>query len=530
MAGTIQPVHYRLGNVSSCYEIENSGNLCLYLNFLHFNHHHELAPHFTFAMTFPFMLDILVVADSAASLAALHALVLSSGYMARTAQSGREALALVQDNEPDLVLLDMQNPDLDGFELTRRLRLLNADHLMKVLMVSPSHGDEHVIQALKCGADDFLPSPVNGALLAAKLRHLAGCQRLHSSFARLAQRHLDIIDNIGDAVITLDENGHIEDMNSTAHALFDPRPHAEHAFPLPEGNCLSLLGQPLEVLLGQRECRVRRADGGLLPVDVNFKEWREKGRVRYTLVLRDQSAQRAVDLMQNEFLATVSHELRTPLTSLLGSLGLLAGGAAGVLPPAATQLAAVAERNGKRLSRLIDDILDLTHLRSDQFVLHSRQQPVGLLLQEALAASRPYASSLNVQIETDGIEAHGCVELRLDTDRFLQVIGNLLSNAIKHSPAGEVVQLRLVVTPSAARISVIDRGPGISAAFRSQLFKLFSKAEGGNHGGPPSTGLGLYISRLLVERMGGEIAADPAAAPQNVGASFSVAFPLPPAF
>lgn len=476
-------------------------------------------------MTSPFTLDILVVSDSADSLATIHTLVLASGHKASTAQSSGEALAHVRDHEPHLVLLDLQSQNFDGFELTRRLRLLHEDRLLQVIMISPPHGDEYVIRALQSGADDCLARPVNPALLDAKLRQLTGVQMQQN---RLAQRQLDILNNIGDAVITLDTNGHIEDMNSMAHSLFDSQSNVADALPWRGGDCLSLLGLPLSEFLSQRECRVLCADGSWLAVDVNYKEWRENGRVRYTLVLRDLTERRAIELMQNEFLATVSHELRTPLTSVLGSLGLLAGGAAGILPPAAMQLATVAQRNGKRLSRLVDDILDLTKLRSDQFVLQRHKQSVGPLLQEALAASQAYASSLSVALNADGIDAHGSTELQLDADRFLQVMANLLSNAIKHSPAGEVVQLSLVVTPSALRISVIDRGPGIDAAFRSQLFKLFSKAEGGSHGGQSNSGLGLYISRLLVERMGGEIAADPAAARPNGGASFSVMFPLEP--
>ncbi len=474
----------------------------------------------------PLSLYILVVSDNAESLAVLQTLVLACGHKVRTAQSGSDALAQVQTHEPDLIVLDLQGPELDGFEFTRQLRLQHDDRLLQVVLITPSQGDDPVILALQSGADDCLRRPVNAALLGAKLRQFSGVQALQSRLARLAQRQLDIIDNITDSVITLDLNGNVEDMNSRAHELFDHRPHFDHVLPWNGGDCQSLLGVPLTELLTQRECSVHRVDGSLMVVDVSYKEWREQGGVRYTLVLRDLTERRAVELMQNEFLATVSHELRTPLTAVLGSLGLLAGGAAGTLPAAAMQLTSVAQRNGKRLSRLIDDILDLTQIRSDQFVLHLRQQPVGPLLQEALAASQAYASTLSVHLEAIGINDHGDTELQLDTDRFLQVMANLLSNAIKHSPKGEVVQLRLMMTASALCISVIDRGPGIDPAFRSQLFKQFSKGEGGDQGGQPNSGMGLYISRLLIERMGGEIAAAPAVAQQSAGATFSVTLPM----
>ena len=92
------------------------------------------------------------------------------------------------------------------------------------------------------------------------------------------------------------------------------------------------------------------------------------GQVHYTVVLRDLTERRQIERMKDEFLATVSHELRTPLTSVMGALGLMAGGAAGPLPPAALPLAEVARRNGERLGRLIDDILDLTKLEGDRMV------------------------------------------------------------------------------------------------------------------------------------------------------------------
>jgi len=471
-------------------------------------------------------LDILLVADDPESLWSMHTCILKIGHQPRTAQSGAEALALVRIREPDLVLVDLRGPDFDGFELTRQLRLINSDHLLKVILVMASNADLQVIRALQSGADYCLQHPVNVFLLDATFRHFVGVQTLQSRLARVAQRQLDIIDNINDAVITIDAKGQIEDMNRMAFALFDPRPSTDTDLPVFRGDCSDLLGLSLEQLTSQRECKVRCANGSLLSVDVNFKQWEERGRVRHTLVLRDLTERRAVELMKNDFLATVSHELRTPLTAVLGALGLLAGGAVGQLPAAARRLAEVAQRNGKRLSRLIDDILDMTKVSTDQFTLDCQRQSVGPLMQEALVASQAYASSLGVQLEADGVEAHGGTELSLDAGRFLQVMGNLLSNAIKHSPAGEVVQLRLVMTPSSVVVSVIDRGPGIDAAFRSQLFKQFSKAEGRGLGEMGNSGLGLYISRLLVERMGGQIAADPAGLYHDVGASFSVAFPL----
>jgi signal transduction histidine kinase/FixJ family two-component response regulator len=478
--------------------------------------------------TLPLALNILVVADNAQSLTSICMLVRVCGHKASSATNGIVALDHLKFVAFDLVFVELQRSDPDSLLLTRRLRLLPNSEKMGVIVIAPSNSDDHFIEAMHSGANDCLPGPLNPALFKAKLKYFADKHNQHLHLARAAWYHRNIMDHIDDPVLTLDVNGQVDAMNSMAHTLFDPRPVANRARPWRGEHCAKLLGLSLVELLTHRECRVRRADASLLNVAVKWKKWLNKGSTRYTIILHDQTERHAMDLLQNEFLATVSHEVRTPLTSVLGSLSLLAGGAAGHLPDAALELARVAQRNGKRLSRLIDDILDFSKIRSDQFVLDQQLQTIGPLLQEALEACQAYASSLGVKVQAEGIEAYGDTELELDADRFLQVMANLLSNAIKHSPHGSTVRLNLEMTLSSLRISVIDCGPGIDRAFHSQLFKLFAKAkaEGTAANGLVGTGMGLYISRTLIERMGGEIFANPISTQSSVGATFSVVFPL----
>jgi hypothetical protein len=183
----------------------------------------------------------------------------------------------------------------------------------------------------------------------------------------------------------------------------------------------------------------------------------------------------------------------------------------------------VARRNGERLSRLIDDILDLTKLEGDRMVLHLRPQSPVPLLREALAANRGYADRAGVRLTAEGLDEGLSTEVRLDADRFLQVMANLLSNAIKHTPAGELVRLSFSASAAGVRITVRDRGPGIDPRFRTRMFEKFSQADGGDRRAQGGTGLGLYITRMLVDRMGGRIGADEV--PEGAGASFTVEFP-----
>jgi PAS domain S-box-containing protein len=461
------------------------------------------------------VLQILVADDIQASRLQLCEMVRKSGHAAHGVDSGTAAVAQVLAQSPDLVLLDLLMPDMDGFEVTQKLRALVTDRWLPVIVTSSLEGEEHFIHALQRGADDYLVRPINPALLDAKLRHYAKVLGLQSRLAVLAQRQRDIHDNILDAVITLDGTGIIEEGNLAAMRIFGngiDRLDGQH--------CEAVLNAPLSDLLSLREILITRSDGTRFPAELALSQWTEAQRVRYTMVIRDVTEQRHIDRIKDEFLATVSHELRTPLTSVLGALGLLASGAAGTLPKAAIPLAEVAKRNGERLSRLIDDILDITKLEGNQMVLQLRPTCLDNLLQEAMTANTGYAQRSGVKL---GLElTSGSPAVRVDGDRFLQVMANLLSNAIKHSIAGDTVSVSLEWTPTKVLVKVRDHGPGIDPQFRSRMFEKFSQADASDRRAQGGTGLGLYITRMLVERMGGRIAVDSV---PDQGATFFVEFP-----
>jgi signal transduction histidine kinase len=463
-------------------------------------------------------MDVLVVDDIRESRRDLCALVAELGHEVKGVGDGEEALAAVRAKMPDLVLLDLLMPGLDGFEVARRMRERSGRHWVPIIATSSLQGDEHVVQALRSGADDYLARPVSPALLEAKLRHYEGVLALQARLAMLAQRQRDILDNILDPVITLDASGRVQDFNRAALALrlLDGRPLVSGS------HCEEIFGVDLEELLTLRECSVRSGDRPAFPAEVGSSQWHENGAVHYTLVLRDLTERHQVERMKDEFLATVSHELRTPLTSVVGALGLLAGNAAGALPQAAMPLVEMARRNGERLGRLIDDVLDITKLEGDRMALHLRPQFVRPLLRDAISANAGFAVRGDVTLVLEEGDPTREPEVALDADRFLQVMANLLSNAIKHSPPGESVRVSLRPDAQGLRVTVRDRGPGVPANFRERLFDKFSQADGSDRRVKGGTGLGLHITRMLVERMGGRISVDDV---EGEGASFSVYLP-----
>ena len=210
-----------------------------------------------------------------------------------------------------------------------------------------------------------------------------------------------------------------------------------------------------------------------------------------------------IDRMKSEFVSTVSHELRTPLTSIRGSLGLVSGGITGELPEKAKALVEIAKNNCERLIRLINDILDSEKIESGK--MRFELQPADLLpvMEQALAANEGFAAQHGVKL----VLRSDSVPLRvvIDTDRLIQVVTNLLSNAIKFSPAEGEVQVVVRRDEGRVRVEISDQGPGIPEEFRKRIFQKFSQADSSDTRQKGGTGLGLNISRAIVESMDGKI-------------------------
>jgi signal transduction histidine kinase/integral membrane sensor domain MASE1 len=225
------------------------------------------------------------------------------------------------------------------------------------------------------------------------------------------------------------------------------------------------------------------------------------------MIMRDVTESRAGERLKREFISVISHELRTPLTSIRGSLGLITGGAAGVLPEQAHNLASIAFRNVERLSLLINDILDIDKIESGHLTLDMQIQPIATLVEQAVEANAGFARECDITLVIDrDLQTQAQeVDVMVDGHRLLQVLANLLSNAAKFSPRGAVVSIGAQITGDSIRVSVSDNGPGIAADFQARIFQKFSQADGSDTRAKRGTGLGLAISKALIERMGGTI-------------------------
>jgi PAS domain S-box-containing protein len=217
----------------------------------------------------------------------------------------------------------------------------------------------------------------------------------------------------------------------------------------------------------------------------------------------DITERRKVEKLKSEFLSTVSHELRTPLTSIRGSLGLLHGGMQDIASDEARQLVGIAYKNTDRLINLINDLLDIQKLEAGEMKFKFDVYELEPLIEHAIEINQGLAEEYKVRFvfEHPGTEMH----VRVDRNRFEQVLTNLLSNAVKFSPAGGQVELAAEQHGRQVRIVITDHGPGIPEEFRTRIFQKFAQADSSNTRQKGGTGLGLSITKGMMERMGGAI-------------------------
>ena len=227
---------------------------------------------------------------------------------------------------------------------------------------------------------------------------------------------------------------------------------------------------------------------------------------------------RELDRLKDEFVALVSHELRTPLTSIIGYVQLLRDERASGLDT--DHFAEVIERNAERLLRLVGDLLFLSQMQSGQLALELRETDLAGLAGQAVEEGRPEAERKHIDLV---LSAAPVPRSAVDPTRIAQLLGNLITNAVKFTPEGGKVEVRLAAGDGEAVLSVADTGIGILAADRERVFERFYRTEAATRRVIPGSGLGLTISRAIVDAHRGTITVS---SDGKHGSTFTVRLPL----
>ncbi|MBQ0723873.1 MAG: response regulator [Cycloclasticus sp.] len=369
----------------------------------------------------------------------------------------------------------------------------------------------HYDSNMNYGANDGI-----GKLVAAFNSMRQQVRRRETDLMNSFAQNKAVIDNAVDGIISINIKGTIESFNPAAEKVFGytadevigknikllmPQPYQrEH-----DGYLYNYLSTGKKKIIGiGREVEGLRKDGTTFPLELGVSEVKLDDRRLFIGIIRDISERKKIDRMKSEFVSTVSHELRTPLTSIRGALSLVLGKGAKDIPPKLLRLLETANRNSERLTFLINDILDLEKISAGQLDLKLQAVNLVVLAKRAVEENDAYAHSHQIKLT---LQATGQQNTRvyIDEYRLLQVFANLISNAVKFSAKGDTVTVDVKCIDNKMRVSVIDQGPGISDEFRSRIFGRFAQADSSDTREKGGTGLGLTISKAIIEQLGGHI-------------------------
>jgi PAS domain S-box-containing protein len=331
-----------------------------------------------------------------------------------------------------------------------------------------------------------------------------------------------VLEAVGDGVFLLDDDGVVRLWNREAELVTGRR--RDDALGRAVGELFDrweTIAQEIPVAEGHAPARPVT-----VPVDCSGRElWLSFVAVRspagVVYAFRDLSSERRLDDVQSDFIATVSHELRTPMTAVLGAAKTLLRDDIDLGPERRRQLLQMIGDQGTRLTQITEEILLASRLDRGELRLETSRLDLGELVRVTVETMRhrlPSSISLTTELEMNGAAAVG------DRDRVEQVLVNLLDNAIKYSPDGGAVVVSTAHVPEAVRVTVQDQGIGIPHTEQSAIFEKFYRADPHLKEVPSGTGLGLYISRELVQRMGGRIGVR-----SELGAGSTFFFELPSA-
>ncbi|UQA63106.1 hybrid sensor histidine kinase/response regulator [Polyangium aurulentum] len=440
---------------------------------------------------------------------------------------------------PDLiaVVTDYQLRWTDGLDVLRRFKAQRPD--IPVIMFTSSGDEEIAVEAMKAGLEDYvLKSGRNFRRLALTLRGTidrAAERRARKSAEMRIQR---LFHGVPVGLFVATTSGEILEANA-ALACLTGRPDARSLQGVRVGDlfgadhCAELgaaiaAGNDLERI----ECALQRPDGTSRWVELSAKRAQNEGAVRYEGFVHDLSDRkkaeeaaraRAAELAaearrKDEFLATLAHELRNPMSAIAAAAAVLARG--NESGSRARSIAAI-ERQMRRLSRIVEDLLDLSRVTEGKIDLRLERVDLASVTRHAIDTCAPtieaHDHALSIFIPD------GPVWMQVDAVRIEQVIVNLLENAAKYTPRGGRIGVALEVGEMAT-VRVRDNGVGMPAELLPHVFDLFVQGERPIDRGQGGLGIGLTLVRRLVDMHGGAVEAKSAG--PGLGSEFIVRLPL----
>ena len=437
--------------------------------------------------------------------------------------------AALVDGNWDLVIADYSMPRFNGLAALKMLRDTGLD--LPFILVSGTVGEDVAVEAMKCGADDYVLKSNLARLPLAVERELRDSE-VRVERNRAEARYRSLVDRVPVGLFRISPAGDILEFNP---ALIDmlgfqdgdslKKADVAELWLRPEERARFEAVIEKEGVVKNFEMEMRRRDGSIIwceqsaravydaagkvghwegvLVDVTSRKLAEEEANRARDRVRDLALETA--RLRSDFLASMSHEIRTPLTGIIGTGELLSRSE---LTPEQRRLTEIIRSSGELLLTVVNDILDFSKLAAGKFVLEKLDFDLVELTETLVDSFGATARAKGIELALHA-DIHMPTGLRGDQSRLRQILNNLVANAIKFTERGEVTVRATRAEETAVdvlvRFEVVDTGIGIPLAAQGRLFQPFVQAEGSTSRRFGGTGLGLVIAAKLTEQMGGEI-------------------------
>jgi signal transduction histidine kinase/HPt (histidine-containing phosphotransfer) domain-containing protein len=496
--------------------------------------------------------SVLIIDDEADNFDVIETILGDRDYQLHYAASGQDAIAYLDTFQPDLILLDVMMPVMDGIEVCERIKALPEWQAVPIIMVTALNSKEDLARCMNAGADDFISKPLNSLEFRARVSSMLRIKEQHDRLERTnALIHAQLEASL-EGIIAVDEQGRLVaynqkiceicDLNAiTSESTYQDLPLLPllQAADFPHVITQILeetYDEPDQVIHGEVvinaltyeyfSSSVTSPSGRFWGFVWRFRDITDRKQYETNLQKSKEVAEAALRV-KSDFLAMMSHEIRTPINGVLGMTELLATTS---LDSEQNKFVQSIQTSGEILLTVINDILDFSKLESEKLLLEHLPIDVHGIIADTCALMSQQAESKGIGLDHQ-IDPQTPAYILGDPIRLRQILLNLANNAVKFTHKG-AVRLAVSVSPETSLqtenqvgllFEVRDSGIGLSSDQLQKLFQPFTQASIATARQYGGTGLGLVICQKLVQMMGGKIWAESSLAN---GSSFFFVLPV----
>ena len=462
---------------------------------------------------------ILIVDDIPQNLQVLASIIRKAGYRIALSQSGVQTLEFVKTKKPDLILLDIMMPEMDGIEVCRRLKADSTTRDIPVIFITALEEISKKVLAFEIGGVDYVTKPFAEQEVLARINVIIERATMMKAIEAQKNQYMRLFMNAPAPILIVSEYGSIAAENQTWHDLYgsgeqntDIREQGKFYQNLNEVMKDWSSGKPLKSF----ETELQARNGNILTYSVEVIEIDFENRKCLQLLFHDVTGFKEIDRLKTAFISMASHELRTPLTSIIGYAKTLKN-YRDIDNTTFDEFVDVIISEGARLQKMVEDMLSLSHIESGKMVLDNRDFDMMMLLQQVCDAKQIAAGEKLQKLiihpdDNENFLFYG------DYDKLVQVMENLVANAIKFSPENGTIEINVIENESGLTVKVADNGPGVPADEIEKVFERFYRGRSGDSC-VPGSGLGLSLAKEIVELHDGIISVSNRA---GGGAEFTV--------